>query len=279
MATYEGESTDPIDICSASLYDLQKALNELTTITAAGGVTVHPLVPPYQQLAPLPATVNDRRIRDNFIVSFDTVGVKSALTLSVTSLRPENLEATTIVLRTGDANHTHRVALTTTGKPIATAVLDSALATPSITTSEVTAGIGGVHAVHAVTIDPMPFPGDEWSITVAGGTETRWLSINASGEDLSRALNEANNTTGYNAWRMDQSVWHFRYPTAGNKALGDVRGIFAASSGSERDLQWEADLEVYETLTNGFDANLILSVSEASGSVIRREAEKIRILV
>ncbi len=277
VATYEAESTEELNLAASTLHDLSEALNALATVEAAGGVTVNPLHPPYEQLAPLPATVNIRRILDRFLVSWNIVGPKSNLDLKVTSLRPETLETAKVVVREGDAEHTERVALITKPKRLAYAQLDSALPTPAITASSITAGIGNVHAVHQISISPMPFPGDEFAVTVAGGTETRWLPIDASGEDLSQALNAANGETGYNAWRMDKATWQFRYPVQGNKALPDVTGIFAESSGSEQDLKWEDDLELYDTFQGGFDANLTLSVSDGS-SVIRRETDRIRIL-
>jgi hypothetical protein len=152
---------------NATTIQVAAALNALTEVSSAGGVTVS-------------------KTGDGYTITWNTYGLKPTIGIGSDTLTPSSYESISLV-QTGSAEHRQIVFVELRQNPIALSTTWTPLATPSVTVSEVQAW-NGTNRIWRVSITPQPKAG---SITIAYGTKTATLAYNASPASIAAALSPA----------------------------------------------------------------------------------------
>lgn len=169
-------STETADLAyNASPSAVQTALNALSAVSTAGGVTVESLGGGYS-------------------ITWNTVGTKPPILAGSDTLTPASYESI-LTLQTGDVSTREIIFVELRQTPLALATSFSPIGAPSISTSTVSAW-NGSNKIVRVNIENSPKAGF-WTMamTVSSITKTASISVSASLQDIRSAINTAMGST------------------------------------------------------------------------------------
>jgi len=162
---------------NATTAQVASALNALSSVSSAGGVSVY-------------------KTGDGYTITWNTYGLKPSIGIGPDTLTPSSYQSISLV-QTGSAINRQIVFVELRQNPIALGVEWTPLPSPTVTVSEVQAW-NGTNKIYRVTIAPQPKAG---TITIAYGTKTATLSYNASPASITSALSPAQAfATGQYQW-------------------------------------------------------------------------------
>lgn len=165
-------STETTDLAyNASASAVQTALNALSAVSSAGGVTVADLGGGYS-------------------ITWNTVGTKPSILAGSDTLAPASYEAI-LVLQAGDVSTREIVFVELRQSPVALADSFAPIGTPVVSATTVSAW-NGTNKIVRVGIDPAPKGG---SFTITIGSKTAAVQAFASANDFNVALITAGVTT------------------------------------------------------------------------------------
>lgn len=162
----EDVETEPVPY-NATTTQVAAALNALTSVSTAGGVTVS-------------------KTGEGYTITWNTYGLKPTIGIGSDTLTPSSYESISLV-QEGNAERRQIVFVELRQNPIALSTTWTALPTPSVTVLEVQAW-NGTNRIWRVSIDPQPKAG---SITISYGSKTATLSYSASVSSIAAALSPA----------------------------------------------------------------------------------------
>jgi hypothetical protein len=162
---------------NATTAQVASALNALSSVSSAGGVSVY-------------------KTGDGYTITWNTYGLKPSIGIGPDTLTPSSYQSISLV-QTGSADSRQIVFVELRQNPIALGVDWTPLPSPTVTVSEVQAW-NGTNKIYRVTISPQPKAG---TITIAYGTKTATLAYNASPASITSALSPAQAfATGQYQW-------------------------------------------------------------------------------
>lgn len=145
--TFDGNTTQPIDF-DATATDIQTELNNLASITSAGGVVV------------------TDSVANSWQVGFNNVGARNEITADVTLIEPL-AQFTNSVKFEGDGSTKEVQILKIKENPVALQSSFSGITAPVITITELTAGAPGINELQRISIDQL-CQGGTFAITFGG---------------------------------------------------------------------------------------------------------------
>ena len=162
---------------NATTTQVAAALNALTEVSTAGGVTVS-------------------KTGDGYTITWNSYGLKPSIGIGSDTLTPSSYESISLV-QEGDAETRQIVFIELRQNPIALGVVWTALPSPAVTVSEVQAW-NGINRIWRVSIDPQPRAG---TMTIAYGSKTATVAYNASTSSIASLLSPAQVfSTGQYQW-------------------------------------------------------------------------------
>ena len=177
-------STETTDLAyNASASAVQTALNALTAVSTAGGVTVSALGGGYS-------------------ITWNTVGAKPTILAGSDTLTPASYEAI-LILQAGDASTREIVFVELRQTPVALADTFSPISSPVVTATTVSAW-NGTNKVVRVTVEPTPKSGS-FTVTVSGKTAV--VQAFATAADFAVALTAAGVTTSLGVYVSGQNQY------------------------------------------------------------------------
>jgi hypothetical protein len=167
--------TEPMPY-NATTTQVAAALNALTAVSSAGGVSVS-------------------KTGAGYTITWNTYGLKPTIGIGSDTLTPSSYESISLV-QTGSANHRQIVFVELRQNPIALSTTWTPLPNPSITSTLIKAW-DGVSVIWRVTIYPQPKAG---TMTLSYGTKTATLDVSSSATDIANALEAQVFATGRFQW-------------------------------------------------------------------------------
>jgi hypothetical protein len=161
---------------NATTTQVAAALNALTAVSSAGGVSVS-------------------KTGAGYTITWNTYGLKPTIGIGSDTLTPSSYESISLV-QTGSANHRQIVFVELRQNPIALSTTWTPLPNPSITSTLIKAW-DGVSVIWRVTIYPQPKAG---TMTLSYGTKTATLDVSSSATDIANALEAQVFATGRFQW-------------------------------------------------------------------------------
>lgn len=211
--TFGADNTGEVPY-NISLSDLSNALNALSTIISAGGVTVSGEVFYYEVL-------------------FNDVGARDLIEVDVTQVEPlSKAQVGRLIAGTGSIPETQVIHIVQDAAALDT--LSTFVGAPGVTVDILTVGGGGNNQKVRFTLDPQPYDG-VWTLSI-GAAETDLAAWNISGADL-QTLVEALTTVGAgNVSVIKEDETNFLLGFKGAKANTDM-GTCTADGSSLRVMQ------------------------------------------
>jgi hypothetical protein len=161
---------------NATTTQVAATLNALSSVTAAGGVSVS-------------------KTGEGYTITWNTYGLKPTISIGSDTLTPSSYQSISLV-QAGNANHRQIVFVELRQNPIALSTTWTPLPAPSITSSLVKAWDGS-SVIWRVTIYPQPKAG---TMTLSYGTKTATIDVASDTTTIANALDAQVFSTGQYQW-------------------------------------------------------------------------------